>query len=144
MLVLAAQVFASGFTLRVAWESLDEPAFAQDVLNCDDFNSQANAQAELRRDPNGLDEDDGADDGIACEVTDYPDPARDETPVLPGGTTPQTPQTPVTGGGGPIPGQGGPGNLLNSGGPENGPVSLMPDGGCPIEYPTQRGDLCYR
>ena len=29
MLVLAALVFASGFTLRVAWESLDEPAQAQ-------------------------------------------------------------------------------------------------------------------
>jgi hypothetical protein len=29
MLVLAALVFASGFTLRVAWESLDEPALAQ-------------------------------------------------------------------------------------------------------------------
>ena len=28
-LVLAALVFASGFTLRVAWESLDEPALAQ-------------------------------------------------------------------------------------------------------------------
>ena len=34
--------------------------------------------------------------------------------------------------------------VLDSGGPENGPVPLMPDGGCPVEYPTQRGDLCYR
>jgi hypothetical protein len=46
---------------------------------------------------------------------------------------------------GPIPGQGGPsGGLLNSGGPENGPVPLMPDEGCPVEYPVERGDLCYR
>jgi hypothetical protein len=35
-------------------------------------------------------------------------------------------------------------NLFNAGGPENGPVPLMPDGGCPVEYPTLRGDLCYR
>ena len=34
-------------------------------------------------------------------------------------------------------------NLMNSGGPEYGPVPLMP-GGCPVEYPHQRGDLCYR
>ena len=33
--------------------------------------------------------------------------------------------------------------VLDSGGPENGPVPLMPDGGCPVEYPAQRGDLCY-
>jgi micrococcal nuclease len=34
--------------------------------------------------------------------------------------------------------------MLDSGGPQNGPVPLMPDGGCPVEYPVQRGDLCYR
>jgi len=34
--------------------------------------------------------------------------------------------------------------VLDSGGPENGPVPLMPDGGCPVEYPIQRGALCYR
>ena len=34
--------------------------------------------------------------------------------------------------------------MLDSGGPENGPVPLMPDGGCPVEYPHERGDLCYR
>jgi endonuclease YncB( thermonuclease family) len=34
--------------------------------------------------------------------------------------------------------------ILESGGPEGGPVPLMPGGGCPVEYPTQRGALCYR
>jgi micrococcal nuclease len=34
--------------------------------------------------------------------------------------------------------------MLESGGPTNGPVPLMPDGGCPVEYPVERGDLCYR
>jgi len=34
--------------------------------------------------------------------------------------------------------------LLEAGGPENCPVPLMPDGGCQVEYPHERGDLCYR
>ncbi len=57
------------------------PAMAQDDLDCGDFNSQAEAQAELRSDPsdpNGLD---AESDGVACETTAYDDPARDEVPV---------------------------------------------------------------
>ena len=44
---------------------------AQEVYDCDDFDTQEEAQAEYNRDttdPSGLDEDDGADDGIACET----------------------------------------------------------------------------
>ena len=154
MLILAALVLVSGIVLRVAWESFDEPAYAQDVLNCGRFDSQAAAQAVLKRDPtdpNGLDGLPGSAfegvRGVACEETEYPNPARDETPVLPGGPTGGTTGGPLepTGGGGPIPGQGGPpGGLLESGGPENGPVPLMPDGGCPAEYPVERDNLCYR
>lgn len=57
------------------------PALAQDDLNCGDFASQAEAQQTLRQDPgdpNGLD---AEGDGVACETTEYADPARDETPV---------------------------------------------------------------
>jgi hypothetical protein len=56
-------------------------AIAQDDLDCGDFNSQAEAQQTLRADPsdpNGLD---AENDGVACEVTEYPNPARDEAPV---------------------------------------------------------------
>jgi hypothetical protein len=35
-------------------------------------------------------------------------------------------------------------NLYDSGGPENGPVPLMPDGGCPAEFPVERASLCYQ
>jgi hypothetical protein len=35
-------------------------------------------------------------------------------------------------------------NLFDSGGPENGPVPLMPDGGCPAEFPLARAGLCYQ
>ncbi|MEJ5869285.1 excalibur calcium-binding domain-containing protein [Pseudokineococcus sp. 5B2Z-1] len=48
------------------------PALAADPYDCDDFSSQAEAQAEFDRvsgDPSGLDRD---DDGQACENTDYP------------------------------------------------------------------------
>jgi hypothetical protein len=48
MLVLAVLVFASGFTLRVAWEQLAHPttpALAQDAsrYNCGDFQYQDHA-----------------------------------------------------------------------------------------------------
>jgi hypothetical protein len=35
-------------------------------------------------------------------------------------------------------------NLFDSGGPENGPVPLMPEGGCPTEFPLARAGLCYQ
>ena len=89
MLAVLVFVFALGFTSRVVYEQTLRPAFAQDEdprvgLDCSDFGSQAEAQAELRSDPsdpNVLDEDDGSDDGIACEAYSYDDPARDEIAV---------------------------------------------------------------
>jgi hypothetical protein len=35
------------------------------------------------------------------------------------------------------------GNLLEAGGPTSGPLPLMPDGGCPREFPTMRDRACY-
>jgi micrococcal nuclease len=37
-----------------------------------------------------------------------------------------------------------PTTTMDAGGPERGPVPLMPAGGCPDEYPVERGDACYR
>ena len=34
--------------------------------------------------------------------------------------------------------------LLRVGGPEKGPVSAMPHGECPAEFPTKQGVACYR
>jgi hypothetical protein len=34
-------------------------------------------------------------------------------------------------------------NLFDSDGPENGAVPLMPDGGCPKEFPIKRADVCH-
>ncbi len=35
------------------------------------------------------------------------------------------------------------GNLLRAGGPTSGPVPLMPDGGCPREFPVMRDGACH-
>ena len=34
--------------------------------------------------------------------------------------------------------------LMEAGGPEDGPAPKMPGGGCPEEFPVERGDGCYR
>ncbi len=36
------------------------------------------------------------------------------------------------------------GDLLKAGGPSDGPVPLMPDGGCPEGYAVERAGACYR
>jgi hypothetical protein len=35
------------------------------------------------------------------------------------------------------------GSLLEAGGPTSGPLPLMPDGGCPPEFPKMRDGACY-
>ena len=137
-------VIVAGIVARISYEQMNTPVYAQDDdprtgLDCDDYNSQAEAQAALRQDPsdpNVLDEDEGPDDGIACETTEYADPTRDEIPVAAAvgndGTVPPTTTA--------RPNR----DLLNAGGPTNGPVPLMPNGSCPVEYPLQQNGLCYR
>jgi hypothetical protein len=57
-LIALVLLIVPGSMAVITYEQTTTPALAQDVLNCEDFNSQAEAQAELRRnpsDPNGLD-----------------------------------------------------------------------------------------
>ncbi len=35
------------------------------------------------------------------------------------------------------------GQLMNAGGPTDGPLPIMPDGSCPIEFPVERDGACY-
>ena len=150
-------VLVAGFAGRVAYEQATAPAYAQDEdptlgEDCSDFRSQAEAQAELRRDPsdpNVLDEDDGSDDGVACETYPYDDPARDETPVPAtaednGGTADDGT---ATGRRDDRSARGNPRRdrvgLLESGGPRHGPVPIVPGEPCPEEYPVARADGCY-
>jgi hypothetical protein len=82
-------------------------------------------------------------EATAPEAT-TPEPTSLE-PTTPEPTTPEpTPPRPIPEPTTPAPPPPPDGTVLDSGGPENGPVPLMPDGGCPVEYPHERGDLCYR
>lgn len=65
-------------------------AFAQADLNCDDFDSQADAQATLDADPSDPNNLDADDDGLACE--DFFG-GVDPEPTPPEPTTPETTTT---------------------------------------------------
>ena len=160
---LVVLVLADCIGLRAAWELMPS-AEAQDPLNCEDFDSQAEAQANLRdnpNDPNGLDRD---RDGIACETEPYDNPARDENPVprvgntipqpstQPGPSTNPTPSRTPSPHPSPSPTpspspQPNPnpsnGRLMDTGGATVGPVPLMPGGRCPAEFPQERDGACY-
>jgi hypothetical protein len=111
-------------------------AFAQDdnVFNCADFSTQAEAQAVYDQDPSDPNFLDADDDGIACEeldggTTDDDGAAQDQYESGSGEATIPAPKRD---------------NLLEAGGPESGPVPLMPDGDCPEEFPIKRDEACHR
>ena len=62
-------------------------------------------------------------------------PKSGPTPPPPPRPTPPPPPPP------PPPNQG---ELFKAGGSSDGPVPVLPKGGCPKEYPEQRGDACFR
>ena len=135
-LLIAILVLASGFTLRVAWDELANPAtpaFAQtDQYDCASFGSQESAQTELDRDPSDPSNLDPDGNGIACEDYDYgvdtTSAAGDQYSSAAGDQYQQDL---------------GSGDLFNSGGSSIGPVPLMPDGGCPSQFPAERDGACY-
>jgi hypothetical protein len=174
-IIVAALVLVVGVVGRTTYERVlntDTPAYAQDEdptigRDCDNFRSQAEAQAALREDPSDpdvLDEDEGPDDGIACGTTAYDDPATDLTPVAAavgdGGSAspaPTTTSSPAPTTSSPAPSDTGasqdqyddgnverPGDMLNSGASGPGPVLTLPDGSCIPAYPDKRNGYCYR
>ncbi|MDP9425452.1 MAG: hypothetical protein M3P37_05300 [Actinomycetota bacterium] len=171
-LAVAVLLISAVFAARVAWEH-NPVASAQggDLFDCDDFASQADAQAELRNDPSdpyGLDGPRGTGSsgtpGVACE--DNP-PPTDLDPVVGSEDGGQYDDGGQTGDGGDQYDDGGqyddgvqyddpidtsdPGTtpdqyddeLMESGGPEDGPVPLMPNGSCPEGFPAERDGACF-
>jgi hypothetical protein len=164
----------------VAWELMpyaDAQDDDEELLFCEDFDSQAEAQQHLREDPSDpdeLDEEEGEDNGIACENASYDNPEEDLNPVTAaiGGseattgtqptTTPPSPSTtprptpppppppppptpqPPQPSTSSPPPEPNPGTLMSAGGPVSGPVPHMPDGSCPKELPQERSGACYR
>lgn len=135
-IVVAVLVLVFGVVGRITYEQMraPSPALAQDDprtgLDCDDYNSQADAQAALDADPsdpNVLDED---NDGQACETFSYstasPEPTDDD------GVTRQQYTSDDDS------------DMLDSGASGPGPVLTLPDGSCLPEYPVKRGGYCYR
>ncbi len=78
-----------------------------------------------------------ASDSPTPKTPDSPPPKASPSPQ-PGATPPRPPPPPP-----PNPGSGD-GTLMNAGGPADGPMPLMPGGGCPVEFPVQRDGACYR
>ncbi len=147
-ILVVVLVLAAGFVARVTYEEIinpSTPALAQeDQYDCPSFGSQESAQMELDRDPrdpNNLDPD---GNGQACDDYDYggtssPSPTTTSSPSP---TTTNSP-SPTSDASASPPADEQDDGLMRSGGPGDGPVPLMPDGGCPVEFPTIRNGLCY-
>ena len=139
-LIVIVLVLVTGFTLRSSWEQLtdpDRPALAQeDLYDCQSFGSQESAQAELQRnptDPYGLDPD---KDGQACEDYNYGNGSTASVAATSSPTTTSSASAAA------VTDQYDR-DLFNAGGPSSGPVPLMPDGSCPVEYPVKQNGACY-
>ncbi|MGX1916129.1 hypothetical protein ACWIID_46255 [Streptomyces phaeochromogenes] len=76
--------FAAAVAVALAAGPSAGLAHAQPDLDCRDFAFQEDAQAELNRDPSDphrLDEDQGPDDGIACETLPHRSTTSTTTPT---------------------------------------------------------------
>ena len=141
----AVVVLVFGVVGRITYErtvNTTTPAYAQQAddprqgLDCDDYDSQTEAQAALEADPtdpNVLDED---NDGEACETFDYGDDTGSASPDPDDGTT-TGPSEQYDGGDGSD-------EILDSGASGPGPVLTLPDGSCIPDYPIKRNGHCYR
>jgi hypothetical protein len=108
-------------------------------LDCEDYGSQAEAQAALRQepnDPNVLDED---NDGIACETYPYDDPATDEIQVPGEQQQPGAQQRPQDN---PQPDRQRRERMPESGGLPGGALPVKPDGSCPAKFPVKHYNIC--
>jgi hypothetical protein len=130
-LVMVGLVLVAGLVLRVAYEQLVYPSKpAQAALVSDPS------------DPNNLDSD---GNGRACD--DYPYGTSGSVAASAATTSSASPGKPLRTGASskasapPRPQK--THNLFDSGGPTDGPVPLMADGGCPVEFPVEHSGLCH-
>jgi hypothetical protein len=128
-------VLAAGFVARITYEQTTRPALAQeDLYDCQSFGSQESAQAELERnptDPYNLDPD---KDGQACEDFNYGNGSTASAAATSSPTSTASPTATA---------DQDDRDLFDAGGPSSGPVPLMPDGSCPVEYPVKQNGACY-
>jgi hypothetical protein len=153
-LLVVGLVLLAGLVSRVTYEQLvhpREPAAAQsNQYDCASFGSQQAAQAELERDPSDPNDIDPDGNGRACDDYDYGTSTTNSTSqsspspstASPSSPSPSRPSS-SSPSHSPKPRPQGDRNLLDAGGPTNGPVPLMPGGGCPSEFPAKHNNLCY-
>jgi len=137
----------------------EEDLSGEDILDCPDFDDQQEAQESLEADPSDPDNLDADGDGQACEEEFGDEPggstaggsttggsttggsttATPKAPPPPSKTPPPSPKTPPPA----PPPQPDRGTLMEAGGPTEGPVPVMPGGGCPEEFSVKKGEACY-
>jgi hypothetical protein len=92
-------ILVAGVALGVGLIATGSSVSAQEeLLDCEDFASQAEAQAYYRENPDDPTGNDADEDGIACELFEYDDDATDYDPVtaaVGGDTTTTTTTTTV-------------------------------------------------
>jgi hypothetical protein len=142
-LLVVGLVLLAGLVSRVTYEqlfhSLDIAEAQSDQYDCASFGSQQSAQAELERDPSDPNDLDPDGNGRACD-DDYSASTSNTTTQSSPSPSTASPSSPSRSS---KPRPQGDRNLLAAGGPTNGPAPLMPDGGCPPEFPTKHKNLCY-
>src|SRR5918994_6637793 len=153
-LVMVGLVLVAGFVLRGTYEQIvypGKPAKAQaDQYDCASFGSQQSAQVELDSDPSDPNNLDSDGNGIACDNYPYggsvaassaspstvapssPPPGKPSASASPSTDASPNPEPPQKRR-----------NLFDAGGPTNGPVPLMADGACSVEFPVKRNGLCH-
>ena len=133
-MLVAALVLACGFTLLMAWKELADPT------------TPAQAQEETTTpEPTTPEPTTVQEPTTTPPITTPTQPTAPEPPSPP--TTPPTTTTtppPTTATPPPTTTTPPPTTTMDAGGPERGPVPLMPGGGCPEEYPVERGGACFR
>lgn len=147
-------VLVAGFILRVTYEQLvypSKPAVAQtDLFDCASFDSQESAQAELDRDPSDPNNLDSDGNGRACDDYAYGTSASvaassvsPSTPAASKSSASASPSSNASASPKPkLPQKSR--NLFASGGPTNGPVPVMANGRCPVEFPVKHKGLCHQ
>ena len=145
-LLVVGLVLLAGLVSRVTYEQLIHPreraAAQSNQYDCASFGSQQSAQAELERDPSDPNDLDPDGNGRACDDYDYSASTTTQSSPSPSSTSPSMP-SPSSPSPSSKPSPQGDRNLLDAGGPTKGPAPLMPDGGCPPEFPTKHKNLCY-
>lgn len=140
-LLVVGLVLVAGLVSRITYEQLihpSKPAAAQVNQDCSSFGSQEAAQAALERDPSDPNDLDPDGNGSACD--DYAYNTNTANNASPSSASPSS-ASPSSASPKPRPQK--PHDLLDAGGPTNGPVPLMPDGDCPVEFPAKHAGLCY-